>query len=39
MQYSTLEPAEKERAIGLWEKRWVRFCEEVAAMDLGDLLK
>jgi adenosine deaminase CECR1 len=32
MQYSTLEPSEKERAIAQWEKRWLKFVDEVAAM-------
>jgi len=38
MQYSTLDVKEKQRAIGLWEKRWAKFVEEVANFNIGDKL-
>ncbi|KAF8211970.1 Metallo-dependent hydrolase [Mycena galopus ATCC 62051] len=30
LKYSTLEPAEKQRAIAAWEKRWEIFVESIA---------
>ncbi|KAJ8473573.1 hypothetical protein ONZ45_g16248 [Pleurotus djamor] len=30
IKFSMLEPEEKERALGMWEKQWARFVEEVA---------
>ncbi|KAF7359717.1 Adenosine deaminase CECR1-A [Mycena venus] len=29
LKYSTLEPSEKQRAIGAWEKRWEKFVEYI----------
>jgi len=36
LKYSTLEGEDKERAIAVWRKRWVRFLEEVVRTG-GDL--
>lgn len=30
-----LEGKEKERAMALWEKRWVNFCEDIASLKPG----
>lgn len=35
LEYSTLEPENKRRAISLWEKRWMHFCESVSNMDFN----
>ncbi|KAF7338110.1 Brix domain-containing protein [Mycena venus] len=30
LKHSTLEPSEKQRAIGAWERRWEKFVESIA---------
>ncbi|TFY82989.1 hypothetical protein EWM64_g1023 [Hericium alpestre] len=40
LTYSTLEPAEKDRALAIWGKRWAKFVDEIVALDrTGDGLQ